>query len=113
MWAWVDPTAAGVAARCYRVELLTSTPPTNPQPDSLAWIPPGTFTRGSPDSEAERGADETQHIVKLSSAFFMDIRGGSWNSYGSLCRSAFRFGLDPSYAFYVTGFRVVLAPAQP
>ena len=41
------------------------------------------------------------------------IRGGSWNSYGSRCRSAFRFGLDPSYAFNIIGLRVVLAKTQP
>ena len=41
------------------------------------------------------------------------IRGGSWNSYGARCRSAFRFGLEPSYGFDVIGFRVVLAPSGP
>jgi len=40
------------------------------------------------------------------------IRGGSWQSNGSQCRSAFRFSLDPSITFSVIGFRVVLAPAQ-
>jgi formylglycine-generating enzyme required for sulfatase activity len=65
-WAWVDTTAAGTHARHYRVELTNS-----PTPDSLVWIPRGDFTMGSPDTERERSADETQHTVTLSSGFFI------------------------------------------
>jgi formylglycine-generating enzyme required for sulfatase activity len=48
-------------------KLFTNSPP----PDNLVWIPRGTFTMGSPGSEAERGTDETQHAVRLSSGFFI------------------------------------------
>ena len=35
------------------------------------WCPAGTFTMGSPTSEAERADDETQHRVTLSRGFWM------------------------------------------
>jgi len=38
---------------------------------NMAWIPCGTFVMGSPASEAERGDDETQHTVTLSTGFYM------------------------------------------
>jgi formylglycine-generating enzyme required for sulfatase activity len=41
---------------------------------NMAWIPCGTFTMGSPASEAERedwGDDETQHTVTLTQGFYM------------------------------------------
>jgi formylglycine-generating enzyme required for sulfatase activity len=38
---------------------------------NMAWIPCGTFTMGSPTSEAVRGTDETQHTVTLSQGFWM------------------------------------------
>jgi formylglycine-generating enzyme required for sulfatase activity len=70
-WAWVDLTAAGVAARCYRVEMFTNAPPANPHPESLALIPPGTFTMGSPLTEAERDPGESPHTVTLTQGYFM------------------------------------------
>jgi formylglycine-generating enzyme required for sulfatase activity len=38
---------------------------------NMAWIPCGTFTMGSPASEAERDNDETQHTVTLSTGFYI------------------------------------------
>jgi formylglycine-generating enzyme required for sulfatase activity len=38
---------------------------------NMAWIPCGTFTMGSPASEAERDVDETQHTVTLTQGFYM------------------------------------------
>jgi formylglycine-generating enzyme required for sulfatase activity len=38
------------------------------------------------------------------------IRGGGWDGDSSYCRSAFRDGYAPGYAYYNFGFRVVLAP---
>jgi formylglycine-generating enzyme required for sulfatase activity len=38
------------------------------------------------------------------------IRGGSWGSNSSRCRSAIRYSYGPGYAPYNIGFRVVLAP---
>jgi formylglycine-generating enzyme required for sulfatase activity len=38
------------------------------------------------------------------------IRGGSWDFYSNLCRSAVRSNGGPGYASSSIGFRVVLAP---
>lgn len=53
--------------------------PANPNPARLVWIPPGTFTMGSPATEPEREllmpltglGDETQHEVTISRGFWM------------------------------------------
>lgn len=37
------------------------------------------------------------------------VRGGSWDSYPGLCRSASRGGRDPAYHFVLFGFRVVVS----
>jgi len=37
----------------------------------LVLIPPGKFVMGSPSNEADRGADEAQHQVKLTRAFYL------------------------------------------
>jgi formylglycine-generating enzyme required for sulfatase activity len=41
------------------------------------------------------------------------LRGGSWATYQTLCRSATRLADDPANAFSNYGFRVILAPDQP
>jgi len=41
------------------------------------------------------------------------FRGGSWNGYGSMCRSANRPVNSPAIRFWYVGFRVVLVPGQP
>lgn len=47
-------------------------------------IPAGTFTMGSPNSEADRGSDEgPQHQVTISQAFYMqttEVTQGQWQS---------------------------------
>lgn len=92
-WAWVDTTAAGTHARQYRVELTNS-----PTPASLVWIPGGAFTMGSPDSEAERGADETQRNVRLSSGFFIGKYLVTQNDYLSVMSNS------PSYFTPANGY---------
>ena len=52
-----------------RTAALTAPPP--PPSPEMVWIPPGTFVMGSPASEAERDADETQHTVTLTQGFYM------------------------------------------
>jgi formylglycine-generating enzyme required for sulfatase activity len=41
---------------------------------------------------------------------FSVVRGGSWISFAGDCRSAGRFSLNPAFADFDFGFRVVLAP---
>jgi formylglycine-generating enzyme len=38
-------------------------------------------------------------------------RGGSWFSYAWVCRSAFRYGIDPSFRRDFLGFRLALVPS--
>ena len=40
---------------------------------TFAWIPPGSFLMGSPESEVERFEDEMQHRVTLSRGFYLGI----------------------------------------
>jgi formylglycine-generating enzyme required for sulfatase activity len=37
----------------------------------MIWCPPGTFTMGSPTTEAGRGSNETEHNVSLSRGFYL------------------------------------------
>ena len=37
----------------------------------MIWVEPGTFTMGSPESEANRSSDETQHLVTISEGFYL------------------------------------------
>ena len=38
---------------------------------SMIWVKPGTFTMGSPTSEAWRSPDETEHNVSLTKGFYL------------------------------------------
>ena len=40
------------------------------------------------------------------------IRGGGWSIISNYCRSAFRYWLDPDFAYFFLGFRVVCAPVR-
>ncbi len=58
--------------RFFRVVEFDETAPENPDPDRLVWIIPGTFTMGSPSTEAGRWLDEgPQTVVTLTQGFFM------------------------------------------
>ena len=67
-WSYFsDPGWTNYPARYYRVVGA----PANPDPARLVWIPPGTFTMGSPTNEAERLSNELQHEVTISRGFWM------------------------------------------
>jgi formylglycine-generating enzyme required for sulfatase activity len=62
---FLDTAAPPTAGRFYRA--LLQTPPTN-----MVFIPPNTFTLGSPTNEAGRSSDEgPQTVVTLSHGFWM------------------------------------------
>jgi formylglycine-generating enzyme required for sulfatase activity len=72
--------------------VLTVPAPRPPPPSPrMAWIPPGTFVMGSPTSEAERFADETQHTVTLTKGFYMGKYAVTQGEYLAL------MGNNPSY----------------
>src|SRR5437764_517847 len=39
----------------------------------FVWIPPGSFTMGSPKEEKARKENETQHKVTLTKGFYMGV----------------------------------------
>ena len=55
--------------------VVDGTPTTHTVPSAnnleMIFCPPGTFTMGSPTSEAGRGTDETQHQVTLTNGFYL------------------------------------------
>jgi cysteine-rich repeat protein len=60
-------------------------------PDGYVYIPAGTFTMGSPESEPCRDADETQHAVVLTRPFAMkktEVTQAQWSAV---------MGTNPSY----------------
>ena len=57
---WSDPSAPAPGQRFYRAVSVPAPADTN-----LVFIPPGTFTMGSPADEAERYSDETQHTDRM------------------------------------------------
>ncbi len=61
-----------------------------PVADGMVLIPGGTFTMGSPDSERQRQADETQHQVTLS-AFYVDPHEVTQKDYQAV------MGTNPSH----------------
>ena len=49
----------------------------------MLWCPPGTFTMGSPASEADRVDDETRHTVTLTEGFWLgkyEVTQAQWES---------------------------------
>ena len=64
---WTDPSAPSTRQRFYRAVSVAAPADTN-----LVFIQPGTFTMGSPTSEALRWSDEAQHMVTISRGFWME-----------------------------------------
>ncbi|MDR1900727.1 MAG: formylglycine-generating enzyme family protein, partial [Treponema sp.] len=68
---WVTALKDGLeSAKSQAVTVRTAAVPVNPAPDNFVRIPGGTFTMGSPASEAGRYDNEVQHRVTVS-GFYM------------------------------------------
>lgn len=67
-------------------------------PPGMVFIPAGTFLMGSPDSELDRDAAETQHNVTLTRPFFMDRTETSQAAWKALSG-----GINPSFFQSPTG----------
>lgn len=59
------------------------------------------------DSYQESPSDGSAWISEFPSSQERVLRGGSWNSYSRLCRSAYRGWLAPSKSYSFVGFRIV------
>ncbi|MFM7101291.1 MAG: formylglycine-generating enzyme family protein, partial [Verrucomicrobiota bacterium] len=55
-----------------------------PRLPELAWIPPGTFLRGSPLTEPDRWANEIRHAVVLTRGFFIGRQEVTQAAYAAL-----------------------------
>ena len=88
-YVWVDTSAPATGRRFYRaVE----------GPANLAWIPPGTFTMGSPSNEVGRQEfDGPPTVVTLTRGFFMgkyEVTQGEYLAVMGSNPSYFRNGVD-------------------
>ena len=81
---------AGSASSGSAVLTVPTPQPPSPSP-RMVWIPPGTFVMGSPESEALRWPDETQHTVTLTKGFYMGKYAVTQGEYLAL------MGSNPSY----------------
>lgn len=90
-YLWMDTTVLATGRRFYRAV----TGPTN-----LAWIPPGTFTMGSPSNELERATyihEGPQTVVTLTRGFFMgkyEVTQGEYTEIVGRNPSYFRNGTE-------------------
>ena len=87
----LDRTVTATSRRFYRAREAPVPPVAG-----LVYIPAGKFTMGSPESEAERRSDETQHQVTLTRAFWMgryEVTQGEFLDVIGRNPSAFRDGV--------------------
>ncbi len=89
---WVDTSAPAAGRRFYRA--LKG-------PTNLVWIPPGTFTMGSPATEVERASTEgPQTVVTLTRGLFMgkyELTQGEYAEVMGSNPSYFRNGVAPLF----------------
>ena len=85
-YLYVDTRVPATGRRFYRTRESDVLPVAD-----MAYIPPGTFTMGSPLSEAERGSEETQHQVTLTRGFWMGKYEVTQGEYVEV------MGSNPSY----------------
>ena len=88
-------TKSATNSRFYRALIAIQT--------NMIWVPPGTFTMGSPTNETQRGPNsETQHSVTLTKGFFMSKYTVTQAAYRSLMST------NPSYFNTNHGFTLDL-----
>jgi len=88
--SFLDTNQLSGSARFYRV--FTQELPANVSPiPNMIWVSPGSFTMGSPTTEALRGADEMEHPVMLSRGFFIGQYLVTQSNYLTLT------GINPSF----------------
>jgi formylglycine-generating enzyme required for sulfatase activity len=86
----VDANAAPALQRFYEVAVTGGADPSSPT--NMVWIPPGTFTMGSPMNEVDRDSDEgPQTQVTISRGFWMGKYEVTQREYQAL------MGSNPSY----------------
>jgi formylglycine-generating enzyme required for sulfatase activity len=90
---WTDPSAPSTGQRFYRAVSVPAPADTN-----LVFIPAGTFTIGSPTTEAERNADEVRHLVTISRGFWMGAFLVTQGDYLTVV------GSNPSYFTSANGY---------
>ena len=90
---WTDPALPGSNQRFYRAVSVAAPADTN-----LVFIQPGTFTMGSPSSEASRYSDEMQHVVSISRGFWLEKYLVTQGDYLAVVGSnPSYFQIDPSF----------------
>lgn len=67
-------------------------PGLNPDPSKFVWIPPGQFTMGTPEKDADKDSDEQkQTVVTLTRGFWMSKHPTTQEEYQAVS------GANPSY----------------
>jgi formylglycine-generating enzyme required for sulfatase activity len=94
---WVDATLAQLLAK--KPQEITSKELRKFYPDAMA-------SRKEVIVVSEEPSNQEKAKRRL-------LRGGSWNIFPGNCRSAFRNHVDPDYANFIVGFRVVCLPQAP
>jgi sulfatase modifying factor 1 len=87
---FTDAASSSIGRRSYRAVWVPNT--------NLVWISPGTFTMGSPATEALRFPDETQHTVTISRGFWLCQSLVTQGEYQAVT------GSNPSYFVPSSGY---------